>query len=65
MGLEGLEAKGPAPAEVTHAHARIAHERRAIVADGLGAVGHGRRWIGFASYLPHALWIQDHECVCS
>ena len=45
MGLEGLEAKEPAPAEVTLALARVAHEHRAIVADGLDAVGHGRHRI--------------------
>ena len=53
MGLEGLEAEDPTPTEVTLALARVAHEHRAIVADGLDAVGHGRRRIYFASYLSH------------
>ena len=42
MGLKGLEAEDPAPAEVTFGFARVAHEHRAIVADGFEAVGHGR-----------------------
>ena len=45
MGLKGLEAEDPTPAEVTLALARVAHEHRAIVADGLDAVGHGRHRI--------------------
>ena len=53
MGLKGLEAEDPTPAEVTLALARVAHEHRAIVADGLDAVGHGRHRIYFASYLSH------------
>ena len=51
MGLKGLEAEGPAPAEVTLGLARVAHEHRAIVADGLDAVGHGRHRVYFTSDL--------------
>ena len=53
VSLEGLEAEDPTPAEVALALARIAHEHRAIVADGLDAVGHGRHRIYLASYLSH------------
>ena len=53
VGLKGLEAEGPTPAEVTFALARVAHEHRSVVADGLDAVGHGRHRIDFASYLSH------------
>ena len=51
--LEGLEAEDPTPAEVALALARVAHEHAAVVADCLDAVGHGRYWIDFASYLSH------------
>ena len=55
VGLGGLEAEDPTPAEVTFGFARIAHEHRAIVTDGLEAVGHGRYRIDFASDLSHLL----------
>ena len=53
MGLEGLDAKDPAPAEVALGFACVARGYRPVVAYGFDAVGNGRRGIHFTSYLSH------------